>query len=95
MPIYEYHCDNCDTTFEKLIRSISKKPQEIHCPTCESIDVERLISSVAFHKGGGGATAELSDDSTSIDTPPVFGRKELEAATEKKRQIKEQIAAGE
>ena len=33
MPTYTYHCDACDTPFERVLRmSQSKDPQE--CPEC-------------------------------------------------------------
>ena len=96
MPIYEYECIGCGERFDKLIRNV-EKPPEIACPSCESLDVQRLISQVAVHGGEGGSintdTVEATDSGST--KPPVFGRKELQAAQEKKRQLREQAKYGD
>ena len=43
MPIYEYGCDGCGNAFE-IIRSVSERDQEVHCPICKSPKVSRLMS---------------------------------------------------
>ncbi len=40
MPIYDYQCQNCQETFETLVRG-SDTP---HCPKCGSIQLEKLLS---------------------------------------------------
>ncbi len=47
MPIYEYRCDECGTTFDKLIRSSSA----ITCPQCGSASLEKLLSAPTFLSG--------------------------------------------
>ena len=60
------------------------------CPSCQSTDVQRLISAPAIRTGVTGETGtEVVDNSPT--TPSVIGRKELKDAAEKKRQIKEQV----
>jgi putative FmdB family regulatory protein len=54
MPIFEYMCVRCGSTFEKLVRSSG--PQEIVCPKCQSTTVQKQMSSFAV-KGVGGAGA--------------------------------------
>jgi putative FmdB family regulatory protein len=52
MPIYEYKCNNCGTSFEKTQR-ITEEPLT-ECPSCQG-EVHRVISKnigVVF-KGGG------------------------------------------
>jgi putative FmdB family regulatory protein len=57
MPIYEYHCEKCDKDFECLVFG-DEKPD---CPTCQSTDVCRLMSTCGFiSKGGGGQTVSKS-----------------------------------
>lgn len=46
MPIYEYRCEGCATTFEQLVRSSA---QVIRCPRCEATSVSRQLSSFAAH----------------------------------------------
>ena len=40
MPIYEYRCQKCDNEFELLVRG-EMTPA---CPTCDSPDLDRLLS---------------------------------------------------
>jgi putative FmdB family regulatory protein len=43
MPLYEYHCRDCTTQFELLVRG-----QEIpHCPRCDSDRLEKQLSACA------------------------------------------------
>ena len=57
MPIYEYHCEKCDKDFECLVFG-DEKPD---CPTCQSTDVCRLMSTCGFiSKGSGGQTVSKS-----------------------------------
>ena len=45
MPIYEYSCNACSHEFEALIR----KQTTPACPSCESEDLERLLSLPTVH----------------------------------------------
>lgn len=56
MPIYEFRCKACLHEFEYLLRSSSPAAK---CPSCESLDLEQLISTTAFHSEGA-AQANLS-----------------------------------
>ncbi len=51
MPIYDYHCQNCNKTFEMLV---SNKDSEVTCPDCQSIKVDKLMSTFTpiFHGSG-------------------------------------------
>ncbi|MEA3334808.1 MAG: zinc ribbon domain-containing protein [Chloroflexota bacterium] len=56
MPIYEYHCDDCGTDFEKFLRSMFSK-EAINCPGCGGDHVEKAVSMFASSNssvGGGG-----------------------------------------
>jgi putative FmdB family regulatory protein len=52
MPIYEYRCEKCQRTFERL-RKAQDADRETECPHCESTRTRRLLSS--FSQGGGCA----------------------------------------
>ncbi len=43
MPIYEYHCQDCQTIFE-AIRGMSEADDPIHCVKCSSENVKRKLS---------------------------------------------------
>ncbi|RJR29670.1 MAG: zinc ribbon domain-containing protein [Candidatus Latescibacterota bacterium] len=49
MPIFEYRCGKCGELFEELVMSSS---QTVACPSCGSIDLEKLISAIAKSSAG-------------------------------------------
>ena len=53
MPIYDYHCQACDKTFELLVRS-STVPV---CPHCSSQDLQRCVSLTAPQGKSAGIIA--------------------------------------
>ena len=48
MPIYEYECRGCGDRFEAIVRS-TESPA---CPSCQGVDLERLISMFAVDAPG-------------------------------------------
>jgi putative FmdB family regulatory protein len=65
MPIYEFHCNQCNEDFEQLVMS-SDKP---FCPDCQTNDVRRILSVCGFiSKGSGGETVSTSAGSSSCAT---------------------------
>lgn len=44
MPLYEYECKVCGETFETLVFGSS---EVVTCPTCESEEVRKRVSTVA------------------------------------------------
>ncbi|HEX8052554.1 MAG TPA: zinc ribbon domain-containing protein [Thermoleophilaceae bacterium] len=59
VPIYDFHCEACGTTFEELVRGDSAPP----CPSCGAAEPRRLISQVSppARVGLRGAAAKRSD----------------------------------
>ena len=56
MPMYEYRCQTCGASFEQL-RRMSDADRDLTCPSCESAQVERQLSTFAAGgcgSGGGG-----------------------------------------
>ena len=53
MPIYEYRCDACDVTFERIRRASDETPVE--CPECHE-EARKLLSTFAARgdAGSGG-----------------------------------------
>jgi putative FmdB family regulatory protein len=49
MPIYEYVCRACSHEFELLVMPASAAPA---CPSCDSHDLERLLSGFAVSSDG-------------------------------------------
>ena len=48
MPIYEYECRDCSHRFEAIVRQ-NESPA---CPSCQSLNLERLISLFAVDAPG-------------------------------------------
>lgn len=42
MPLHAYECESCKTSFEKLVRAVSR--DAVSCPVCESTAVTRQLS---------------------------------------------------
>jgi putative FmdB family regulatory protein len=55
MPIYEFHCDACDTSFDQMT-SMSQRDVKVACPRCGSKKTGRKLSVVAV----GAANASPS-----------------------------------
>jgi len=56
MPLYEYRCETCGATYEKL-RRVQDADKNLQCPICESQEVKRLVSAFATSArcGTGGS----------------------------------------
>jgi putative FmdB family regulatory protein len=56
MPIYEYECADCSSSFEELVAASAA--DSVRCPTCSGADVTRKLSQFAAGRtaavGGGG-----------------------------------------
>ena len=63
MPIYEYHCNDCDKDFELLVMRHAEADKQV-CPNCQSHSVQRKMSAFAA-QGGGNAGAGASCGLTS------------------------------
>jgi len=51
MPIYEYICLDCRTSFEKLVRRFG---EDVACPGCAGGSVEKQLSTFAVQAAGRG-----------------------------------------
>ena len=43
MPIYEYKCRKCDTTFE-MLQNMNEDNSKIQCPQCQTDKPDRILS---------------------------------------------------
>jgi putative FmdB family regulatory protein len=55
MPIYEFHCEECERDSEILVRSANWKNSE--CPHCGSTKLSKKFSTFASATAGGGASS--------------------------------------
>ena len=68
MPLYEYHCEPCDHSFETLIRSAG---DVAHCPRCGNVEVDKQFSVPAAAHTGHSRSGELPIRGETGD--PSFG----------------------
>ncbi len=64
MPLYEFECVECHSSFEELVR-VSAAADEPACPTCGSRQVRRKVSTFASKISGGGSRVSASASSCS------------------------------
>ncbi len=63
MPIYEYKCNGCDSSFEYLVIA-GKGPD--NCPECKGDQFKRQMSACGFmSKGPGGVTTATAASGSS------------------------------
>ena len=65
MPIYEYHCDECDSDFETLIWKTDSTEKQI-CPKCGSKKTVRKFSTFSTASAPGSSTGSCNSPSTKF-----------------------------
>jgi putative FmdB family regulatory protein len=55
MPIFEYHCSDCDKRFEALV--LSRKGEPNSCTECGGTSVEKVFSTFSAQTSNGEAPA--------------------------------------
>jgi putative FmdB family regulatory protein len=69
MPIYEFHCHDCDREFEDLVMRSS---DVVVCPRCGSENAEKLMS--AFAVGGDARRSGESSCGSCAPSPSKCSR---------------------
>jgi len=54
MPIFEYRCKDCNTTFDMLVKSNDES--EIICPECKSSNNKKLFSAFSTSNSSSGSS---------------------------------------
>lgn len=52
MPLYSYHCEQCDEVYENM-RSIKQRDVKLICPRCKESCI-RILDLSSFQLKGGG-----------------------------------------
>jgi len=55
MPIYEFHCIDCDRSFETLVRG--GHDEDAQCPSCHGAHLSRELSVFASGRANGDAAS--------------------------------------
>ena len=61
MPLYDYHCQQCESSFTELRRA-SEMNSPIKCTECGSMDTQRSLS--CFSVGGSSSGMSVSSGSS-------------------------------
>ena len=59
MPIYEYHCADCKTDFDKLVKLSDANAKQV-CPECGGRHTQKKLSTFATSGGSTGQSAAAS-----------------------------------
>ncbi|HGJ66284.1 TPA: zinc ribbon domain-containing protein [bacterium] len=62
MPLYEFHCKQCDHEFEELCSPSSINA--VSCPKCKDSNVEKMMSAFAFSSKGSSSEIRSSKGSS-------------------------------
>jgi putative FmdB family regulatory protein len=65
MPIYEYRCRQCGEISAYLLKTIGGEPQS-GCKQCESSELQRIMSSVAYIRSEADKFAQLDPKYTKM-----------------------------
>jgi putative FmdB family regulatory protein len=68
MPIYEYHCPDCEKNFEAILLS---RDEQVSCPSCASGAVKKQLS--VFSSPGSGEEQSGESDGCGSCSPGGCG----------------------
>ena len=74
MPIYEYRCEDCDTKFEKLVRS--GDANGLACPSCGAEHLKMELSTFSPRSGAAKSAEPMMGGCPGgmCRTPDLCGR---------------------
>ena len=65
MPIYEYRCQSCHQVSSYFVKTYGATPLS-GCTHCESLDLQRIMSSVAYLRSEADKLAQLDPNYTKL-----------------------------
>jgi len=66
MPLYEYYCTDCRTTFDR-IRPMNQADAPVECENCASSHTSRTLSIFATHiKGDSSKSAAMTSNMSNV-----------------------------
>ena len=68
MPIYDYRCEECGSTYD-VFHKVREVEEDVVCPSCNSTKHIRLLSAPNVSMGGSSSSGYSYSDSGSCDTP--------------------------
>lgn len=67
MPLFEYHCEPCEATFELLVRTAN---ETVACPICGSNKTPEKLMSAAAGRVSSASSLPISAGCPPSDAPP-------------------------
>lgn len=72
MPIFEYRCKDCNSTFEMLVKSSDENA--VACPECKSSNNKKLFSAFSTSNSSSGGTYDsCASGNCGIDSSSYGG----------------------
>jgi putative FmdB family regulatory protein len=87
MPIFEFHCTQCDARFEELVGShVGKGVEDVRCPECGAAEVERETASefASTHRQLTPNQKRRLEDKRGTDRGGAMERFKAQRAAEKR-----------
>ena len=72
MPIYDYQCSDCGTTYD-VLHKVREVEEDIVCPSCDSRKHVRLISAPSFSMNGKSSDSYSSEPAPSCASGSCCG----------------------
>ncbi len=75
MPIYEFHCAECGSAFEVLVRAITAD-RDCHCPSCDgnAVRVMSAFTAKTTHKTSTPKPLNRNRPGRRVELPPETPR---------------------
>ncbi len=67
MPAYDYRCLNCKQNFEVYLSYNEYNTRTVHCPHCQSEQVQRRIGRIRFARSDDERLSDISDPAKFAD----------------------------
>jgi putative FmdB family regulatory protein len=81
MPIYEYHCADCQERVNVFFRSFAETQSKVAvCPLCGGANLARAISKVTLVSGGGVAAGQPVGPNSADKSDPAALAKTMRQA---------------
>jgi putative FmdB family regulatory protein len=88
MPIYEYQCDTCGITFDRVFK-VSSRPTELICYDCGGRARQVILTPPATHGEEASWVTEAALAARKEQRFPHKGNKPIETRSEWKKWVKE------
>lgn len=72
MPIFEYQCLKCNSSYEIFHKSLSNQ-EKVECPNCGSTEHKKLLSSFSSSMNSTVSSSSCASGNCSVPAPSYGG----------------------